>query len=257
MLTRFNQPVNQFLEENDLQKTSGSEAKERIISAALELFSQKGYDATRVSDIAGAANVNKALIYYYFKSKQDILDFMVQSLLDKAMSIALDFIRNNIVQMIKDGYLDIEPDRLHFVSEEALKSFMQNSYAYFEQVVDYVIKNREIIRILMLESLKSGKHQNSLFHFMKFMSGDEKNPIYKTVSDADSDFVYSDEMVLFEFFFTIIPVVSFAAYYDDYKAVSALTDDELRSSFLRVCQTVTFSLISGSDILLRNYGAKS
>ncbi len=196
-----------------MQKTSGSEAKERIINAALELFSQKGFDATRVSDIAGAANVNKALIYYYFKSKQDILDFMVHSLLDKAVSIALDFIQKNIVQMIAGGHLDIESDRLHFVSEEALKNFMQNAYEYFERIVDYIIVNRDIIRILMLESLKNGKHQNSLFHFMKFMNGDEKNPIYKTVSDTDKDFVFSDEMVLFEFFFSIIPIVSFAAYY--------------------------------------------
>jgi AcrR family transcriptional regulator len=41
------------------------DARERIIKAATQLFSQKGYDATRVSDIATAADVNKALIYYY------------------------------------------------------------------------------------------------------------------------------------------------------------------------------------------------
>jgi len=230
----------------------GSEAKERIINASRELFSQKGYDATRVSDIAGAANVNKALIYYYFKSKQEILDFMVDSLLNNALSIALDFIQTNIVQMVKKGYLDIMPDRLHFVSDEAKKMFLQNSLKFYERVVDYVIDNKDIIRILMLESLKNGKHQNSLFHFIKFMSGDNKNPIFKTISNADHDFVYSDEMVLYKFFFSIIPIISFAAYFDDYKAVSSLSDDELRSSFLRVYQIISNSLISGSDILLRN-----
>jgi AcrR family transcriptional regulator len=178
------------LEENNLEKTSGIEAKERIINAATELFSQKGYDATRVSDIASAANVNKALIYYYFKNKQDILDFMVDSLLNNALSIALDFIQKNIVQMIKNGYLDIKPDRLHFVSDDAIKNFMQNAYIFYEQVIDYVIKHKDIIRILMLESLKKGKHQNSLFRFMKFMSGDKTNPIFKTIVDADHDFVY-------------------------------------------------------------------
>ena len=80
-----------------MDKTTVSEARERIINAAIELFSQKGYDATRVNDIASSANVNKALIYYYFKSKQDILDFMVDSLLNDAVSITLDFIQKNVV----------------------------------------------------------------------------------------------------------------------------------------------------------------
>lgn len=234
-----------------------NDAKERIIHAAIELFSQKGYDATRVNDIASAANVNKALIYYYFNSKQDILDFMVDSLLNKTVSFALDFIQTNIIKMIKEGYLEIKPDRLHFVNDEAMDIFLQNSYKFYEHVIDYVLQNREIIRILMLESLKKGKYQNSLFRFMKYMRGNDENPIFKTIFDADRDFIYSDEMILFNFFFSIIPVVSFAAYFDDYKAVSSLNEDALRSSFLRVCKIMTSSLISGRDIVLRNKVVKN
>lgn len=235
-----------------MDKASGNEARERIINAAIQLFSQKGFDATRVNDIASSANVNKALIYYYFNSKEDILDFMVHSILDNAVSITLDFIQTYIVQMIKDGDLDIKPDRLHFSGIEAIQNFKKNAFKYYERLIDYVIANKEVVRILMLESLKKGKHQNSLFHFMKFMIGDEENPIFKKISDADLDFVYSNEMVLFKFFFSIIPIISFAAYFDDYKAVSSLNDDELRNSFLCVYEIIISSLISGSDILLRN-----
>ena len=237
-----------------MDKTTGSEARERIINAAIELFSRKGYDATTVNDIAGAANVNKALIYYYFKNKQDILDFMVDSILDDAVSGMLDYIQTNIVQMVRDGHLDIKPDRLHFANDEAINAFLQNSYKFYERVIDYVIAKKEIIRILVLESLKKGKHQNSLFRFMKFMSGNDENPFFKTISSADQDFVYSEEMVLFKFFFSIIPIVSFAAYFDDYKAVSSLSDAELRRSFMRVYHIINKSLISGSDILLRSHG---
>lgn len=240
------------MEGHELDKTSGIEAKERIIKASIELFSQKGYDATRVNDIASAANVNKALIYYYFKNKQDILDFMVRSLLNNAVSITMDYINTNIVDMIKKGYLDIEPDRLHFLDDDAIHMFLQNTYAFYERVVDYAVEHRDVIRILMLESLKSGKHQDSLFHFMDFMVNNEKNPIFKTISNADQDLNYSDEMVLFRFFFTIIPIVSFAAYYDDYKAASSLSDDELKNTFLRVSKIITSSMISGRDILLRS-----
>lgn len=237
-----------------MDKNTSTEAKERIINAAVQLFSQKGYDATRVNDIASTAKVNKALIYYYFKSKEDILDYMVHALLDNAVSFTMDFIQTNIVQMIKNGYLDILPDRLHFVDDEAIKLFMANTYKFHERVVDYVIDNKEVIRILMVESLKSGKHQNSLFSFMKFISGNEQNPIFKTISEADQDFVYTDEMVLFRFFFSIIPIVSFAAYFEEFKAVSSLSDEELRTSFIRVYQVMFNSMISGRDILLKNTG---
>jgi AcrR family transcriptional regulator len=238
-----------------LDKAPENGARERIISAAIELFSKNGYDATRVSEIANAANVNKALIYYYFQSKEDMLDYMVHSLFDNAVAITMDFIQANIVKMIQDGYLDIKPDRLHFVSNEAINRFMQNTYSYYEKVLDYVIENRDIIRILILESLKKGKHQNSLFRFMKLIDINDENPIYKTIYNADHDFVFSDEMVLFNFFFSFVPMVVFAAYFDDYKVMSSLSHDDLRSSFLRVYHVITSSLISGRDIMLRNVSA--
>jgi uncharacterized membrane protein (DUF485 family) len=87
---------------------------------------------------------------------------------------------------------------------------------------------------------------------MDFVGGTEENPIFKTIAKADRDFAYSDEMVLFKLFFSIIPVVSFAAYFDDYKALSNLSDEQLKKSFLRVSQILATSMISGKDILLRN-----
>jgi TetR/AcrR family transcriptional regulator len=48
-------------------------SKERILSAAQAIFAQKGFDGARVDEIARAAGVNKALIYYYFKSKEEML----------------------------------------------------------------------------------------------------------------------------------------------------------------------------------------
>ncbi len=56
--------------------TNTIEAKERIINASIELFSKKGFDAASVNEIAEQANVTKALIYYYFKSKEEILDYL-------------------------------------------------------------------------------------------------------------------------------------------------------------------------------------
>ena len=53
--------------------TRHEERKEQIITAALEVFAQKGYDGTSNRLIAKAAGLNSAaLIYHYFPSKTDL-----------------------------------------------------------------------------------------------------------------------------------------------------------------------------------------
>jgi AcrR family transcriptional regulator len=229
-----------------------SEKKERIINASIELFSKKGYNATTVSEIATASNVAKALIYYYFKSKEDILDHLVQSLLANARTITMDFIHVNVVEMINNGNLDILPDRLHFANEEAIKYFLLNAHEFYRSVLDYALKNRATIRILMHESLKGSKHQNALFQLMNFAKSSNDNPIIQTIAKADSDFVYSNDMVSFQFFFFIIPLINFVSYYDEYKLLNALSDEQMHESYLNSFQIIIDSLVSGKDILLRN-----
>ncbi|MBC7138944.1 MAG: TetR/AcrR family transcriptional regulator [Defluviimonas sp.] len=48
--------------------------RERILSIAAELFSQKGYSGALVSELAKMIGVTKPFIYYYMKNKQDILE---------------------------------------------------------------------------------------------------------------------------------------------------------------------------------------
>lgn len=49
-----------------------SDVKRRILDAAEQLFADKGYDATSITDITESAGVGRALIYYYFKDKRDL-----------------------------------------------------------------------------------------------------------------------------------------------------------------------------------------
>ena len=48
--------------------------KERILLEALRLFSQKGYDAVSVEQIADAVGIKAPSLYKHYKSKQDIFD---------------------------------------------------------------------------------------------------------------------------------------------------------------------------------------
>ena len=55
--------------------------KQAILDAALELFSEKGFEATSISMIAEAVGIRKASLYSHFASKQAILDALVERVL--------------------------------------------------------------------------------------------------------------------------------------------------------------------------------
>ncbi len=63
------------------------EAKERILGAAASLFSSKGYAAVGVREIAELANVNVAMISYYFSGKAGILKEIVMRYFDHIKTI--------------------------------------------------------------------------------------------------------------------------------------------------------------------------
>lgn len=73
------------------------EAEERrneILDAADELFGQKGFDGTSTNDILEKVGIARGTLYYHFKSKEDIMDAMIERynvrLLGAAQEIAAD-----------------------------------------------------------------------------------------------------------------------------------------------------------------------
>lgn len=50
-----------------------------ILEAALDLFTERGFSATRLEDVASRAGLSKAAIYLYFKDKTSLLKALVQA----------------------------------------------------------------------------------------------------------------------------------------------------------------------------------
>src|SRR5215831_5817845 len=48
--------------------------EKRILAAAKKVFLTKGMDGARMQDIADAAGINKALLHYYFRSKEKLFE---------------------------------------------------------------------------------------------------------------------------------------------------------------------------------------
>ncbi len=63
-----------------------------ILAAALDLFTERGFNATRLEDVATRAGLSKAAIYLYFNDKASLLTALVQATVGANITIAGDMI---------------------------------------------------------------------------------------------------------------------------------------------------------------------
>jgi len=68
--------------------------REKILETAALIFSEKGFHATSMQDIARAVNLQKASLYHHVSSKQEIL----LELLDRALDILIERIEEVVAQ---------------------------------------------------------------------------------------------------------------------------------------------------------------
>jgi AcrR family transcriptional regulator len=60
--------------------------EQKILEAAKDVFLQKGYYGTRMQDIADKASINKAMLHYYFRSKDKLFDKILDEALESLFS---------------------------------------------------------------------------------------------------------------------------------------------------------------------------
>ena len=75
--------------------------KNEILDAAENLFTLKGYEAATVNDILLAVNIAKGTFYYYFKSKEDVLDVLVERRISLGVDKAEEIIASSLPPMQK------------------------------------------------------------------------------------------------------------------------------------------------------------
>ena len=58
----------------------------RLLDAAVELFAEKGFDATSVQEVVARAAVTKGAMYHYFRSKDDLLYAIYHGLISRQLA---------------------------------------------------------------------------------------------------------------------------------------------------------------------------
>ena len=188
--------------------------RERILQAAEKIFAEKGYDAARIDQIAVDAGVNKALIYYYFKNKRALIEELFERFFRESAAL--------LVSYVKHGGLDYSP------SLEADRIF-DSYFSYFEA-------KRDLLRIMLMESLKSGESTPPLFKLVDFGELIDES----TVSDVRDSGLYPSETMnltlVAEFFTGVIPMLCYILFQDSWCRHFEVSREQLKSYFNRAME---------------------
>ncbi|WP_433803115.1 TetR/AcrR family transcriptional regulator [Actinomycetospora sp. CA-084318] len=110
-------------------RANGSRAEEqrqRILAAAVGVFSRQGYRATSMNDVAAGVGLSKPTLYHYVRTKQDLLVQIYEQVLDESLTSAraivaaapspLEAVRGLIVERV--AYTCAHRDLLKICFEE-------------------------------------------------------------------------------------------------------------------------------------------
>jgi len=92
--------------------------RDRLIYAAMMLFSAKGYGSTSVSDILREAGANSGSLYHYFPTKQDLLLALLESYRDGIGPMLLEPAWGHVEDPVEKVFALLEAYRNHLVNTE-------------------------------------------------------------------------------------------------------------------------------------------
>ena len=111
-----------------------SETERRILEAAIVVFAEKGFEGGRIDEITRHSGVNKAMIYYYFDSKEKLYSKIIEIVFKKVSTIVTEHLS------------DMNPDTL----EVSITSFI-------ERYIDFIYTNLDVIKVLFWEIARGGE----------------------------------------------------------------------------------------------------
>jgi len=168
---------------HETQAERAAETRSRILDAALSIFAAHGLAGARTEQIAEAAGVNKALLYYYFESKEKLysatLEMVSARVRDRSMAVflreaspgermlraALDHFDRILTQREFQSLMQQEMIRMHKGEQGEwpvlVKRIFGPLHAMFQSMVREGIASGELIETDWLASLGA-----NVFYFL-------------------------------------------------------------------------------------------
>ncbi|CAH1660373.1 TetR/AcrR family transcriptional regulator [Chelatococcus asaccharovorans] len=77
------------------KRLSHEERRREIMHVAKQIIHRKGFEAASLQDIADALNMKKASLYYYFGSKEELLQDVLAAIIGEGMALVRDILASD------------------------------------------------------------------------------------------------------------------------------------------------------------------
>ncbi len=141
--------------------------EEKILEAASEVFTEKGFAGTRTRDIAEEAGINLALLNYYFRSKE--------KLFEQVMKVKMVLLFGQIVPILTNEKTNLE-EKIDLVSNKYFEILSKNPNLPLFVLSEMQKKNSEVKSIIpvnkifknsvILKQIKERKPELNPSHFL-------------------------------------------------------------------------------------------
>jgi AcrR family transcriptional regulator len=159
-----------------LRQTRASIRRETILTAALDEFSTRGYEACRLDDVAKRANVAKGTIYLYFDDKENLFQELVRSMLTPvvgsieamgAQDVPFSAVADHIIDLfVQEIYRTRRKDVIRLIIAEG-RRFPALSEFYYRVVLSRVIA---AMRALLTRAAARGEVPAALIDFPQILA---------------------------------------------------------------------------------------
>lgn len=136
-----------------------SSMKDTIKSIAIELFFKKGYFATSISDIAKGSGIQKASIYYHYRSKEELLFSILKSTMDDLTRYLKENLRGNDdiesqMRAAVHGHVRFHLDRQkeNFIANSELRGLTRDHYRI-------IVERRDEYEKIFQDLIRKGKEE--------------------------------------------------------------------------------------------------
>jgi AcrR family transcriptional regulator len=153
------------------RKARSAARRDAILAAALEEFSARGFEATRLDDVAKRADVAKGTIYLYFRDKESLFQELIRTMLTplvgtiEAMGEAdlpVSMLADRIVDLfVREVYETRRKDVIRLMLSEG-RRFPKLAEFYYREVLARVIT---AVRALLRRAAARGEVPQGLVDF--------------------------------------------------------------------------------------------
>jgi AcrR family transcriptional regulator len=158
-----------------IHTTEHIDKKEVILTVAERLFSEQDFDAVSVRDIAKEANMNVAMISYYFGSKEKMFEELISRRIIHALTSLMEVIDSNItsyqkMQVIIDYYVDRLVNNRH-VHKMINRELSSNNRPHLREFIMSKMRiNREYIKSIIEEGIRKNEFKPDIDIDMSIMN---------------------------------------------------------------------------------------